>query len=322
MGSMSHCIRMINRYRGNYMNYYIYKITNNINNKIYIGVHQTSNLNDGYMGSGKILKRAIEKYGIENFNKEILEFFDTKEEMFKREKEIVNNEFLLREDTYNIRRGGYGGFDYLNKTGLNNSTKTEEQRKRGGLTHKHRMENDVEYREKHRKIVSENFKKAHREGKIKYDTFTGKNHTDEAKKKISETHKNHKRQVGQNNSQYGTFWAYNLETRECKKFKKVSDVPLGFLLGKIENFDEYFAKLNDKENKQKQLIDDQLEKITKYRIIFEYYRDNKVSLRQLADIFGVGRGIYKMFEKYFHDEYIELVKHKPRNSNNEKGRYN
>jgi len=56
--------------------YYFYKITNLINQKFYFGVHSTSNLNDGYMGSGIALKKAYEKYGVFNFKKEILYFFD------------------------------------------------------------------------------------------------------------------------------------------------------------------------------------------------------------------------------------------------------
>lgn len=98
--------------------YYTYQITNLLDKKIYIGTHKTKNLLDGYMGSGKILNRAIDKYGIANFKKDILEYFDTSEEMFAREKEIVNEEFLARDDVYNIRRGGFGGFDYINSSGM------------------------------------------------------------------------------------------------------------------------------------------------------------------------------------------------------------
>ena len=97
----------------------MYEIKNLINNKIYVGVHKTLNLNDGYMGSGKVILRAIKKHGIENFTKTILETFDNAETMFSKEIEIVSDEFLARPDVYNLRRGGSGGFDFINKAGLN-----------------------------------------------------------------------------------------------------------------------------------------------------------------------------------------------------------
>ena len=54
------------------MFYTIYKITNNVNGKYYIGKHQTMDLNDGYMGSGKRIKLAIDKYGIESFIRNVV----------------------------------------------------------------------------------------------------------------------------------------------------------------------------------------------------------------------------------------------------------
>ena len=101
------------------MFYYLYEIKNTVNNKIYVGVHQTKDINDGYMGSGTVINRAYEKYGKEKFVKTVLEYFNTREDMISREIEIVNEDFLLRDDTYNVRRGGTGGFDYINKNGLN-----------------------------------------------------------------------------------------------------------------------------------------------------------------------------------------------------------
>lgn len=101
------------------MFYYLYEIKNTVNNKIYIGVHQTKDIDDGYMGSGTVINKAYEKYGKDMFVKTILEYFDSRADMIDREKEIVNEEFLSRDDTYNVRRGGTGGFDYINKNGLN-----------------------------------------------------------------------------------------------------------------------------------------------------------------------------------------------------------
>jgi group I intron endonuclease len=165
------------------MHYYIYKITNTINGKIYIGVHKTKNINDGYMGSGKILKRAIEKYGIDNFTKEILEYFENSQEMHDREKELVNDEFLLREDTYNVRRGGNGGFDYIN------SNYDVEVRRNNGKKAASIFWNTPEYVEDHKKRGSIRFSQMHKDGLMKYDTFKGKHHTPESKEKIKNSHK-------------------------------------------------------------------------------------------------------------------------------------
>jgi hypothetical protein len=110
--------------------YTVYKITNKIDGKIYIGKHQTKDINDEYMGSGKRLLYAIKKYGMQNFTKEILFIFDNKEAMDRKEFEIVNSEFVMREDTYNIALGGQGGKLFPHKYTLNLS---EEERNRRSI---------------------------------------------------------------------------------------------------------------------------------------------------------------------------------------------
>lgn len=89
----------------------VYKTTNLKNGMIYIGAHSTDDLNDNYFGSGYRLKLAIKKYGIKFFAREILHTFDNPEEMFKKESELVNEEFIKRLDVYNIVSGGFGGYN-------------------------------------------------------------------------------------------------------------------------------------------------------------------------------------------------------------------
>lgn len=97
------------------MTYYIiYQTTNKINGKIYVGKHKTNNLDDGYLGSGKYLNNAIAKYGVENFERKILFFCESEDEMNAKEKEIVNEDFVARNDTYNLKVGGEGGWDFVN----------------------------------------------------------------------------------------------------------------------------------------------------------------------------------------------------------------
>ena len=65
---------------------YFYKITNLVNQNFYYGIHSTDNLEDGYMGSGTLLHRAFKQYGVENFQKDIIKFFDTREDLANYEK--------------------------------------------------------------------------------------------------------------------------------------------------------------------------------------------------------------------------------------------
>lgn len=92
------------------MHYIIYKITNQINGKYYIGRHATKNVNDSYMGSGIGIKNAIAKYGVENFTKEIIASVDSAEELWNLEKEIVNESVVKDPMSYN---NAYGGKHYL-----------------------------------------------------------------------------------------------------------------------------------------------------------------------------------------------------------------
>ena len=92
------------------MYFYFYKITNLVNGKFYYGVHQAESLDDGYLGSGVYLMKARKKYGDENFKKEILKFFSSRDEMFDYEKNAITGDLLLDERCYNLKPGGLGGW--------------------------------------------------------------------------------------------------------------------------------------------------------------------------------------------------------------------
>ena len=89
--------------------HYIYKITCLKNNRYYIGMHSTDNLNDGYMGGGNRIKISIRNYGKKNHKKEILEFLESRDLLKIREKEIVNESLLKDPMCMNLVLGGDGG---------------------------------------------------------------------------------------------------------------------------------------------------------------------------------------------------------------------
>ena len=87
--------------------YIVYKTTNAVNGKYYIGVH---NGNDPYYkGSGRVLKAAIKQYGGRNFKRETLATFTTANEAYAKEAELVSEALVNSRDTYNIATGGQGG---------------------------------------------------------------------------------------------------------------------------------------------------------------------------------------------------------------------
>lgn len=92
--------------------YIVYKTTNLINNKFYIGVHRQDFhfpiIFDGYLGSGSVLKKAIKKYGEENFKRETLHVFYDSDEAYLKERELVDRELVEDESFYNLCGGGSG----------------------------------------------------------------------------------------------------------------------------------------------------------------------------------------------------------------------
>ena len=122
------------------MHFLVYKITNLINSKYYIGVHKTKNPEDGYMGSGKLITRAVGKYGVENFKKEILFDYNTAEEMFDKEKELVTEKVVKDRNCYNVKLGGTANFYFINNNGLNHSAGQH-------LIHNNKLKTDPLYRQ-------------------------------------------------------------------------------------------------------------------------------------------------------------------------------
>ncbi len=164
------------------MYYTIYKTTNKVNGKFYIGCHKINNLQDSYIGSGDLIIKAIKKYGKEKFKKEIMHLFNSSEQMYDMERLLVNESFIKREDTYNVRIGGTGG----------------------------RIRVDLEYN----KNISKGLKKYY---KTHFNVFKGQHYSEETKEKIGQKIAFY--QNGKNNSQYGTIWITN--GVENKKIKKI-----------------------------------------------------------------------------------------------------
>ena len=190
--------------------YTIYRTDNKTNGRYYIGVHKTTDPMDDYLGSGKIFKRAVAKYGKDCFEKEVLFATRVPSLAFAVEFGMVEKH---RNDPlcYNIRQGGSGGFDYINRSGLNgNLFVTEESVKKRQATRRKTFETDPVFRRRMvdcaiaaQKFVDPGVREESRKKAV--ESWTGSHHTEEIKKFLSDKTK------GEGNPHYGTRWMYRGE---------------------------------------------------------------------------------------------------------------
>ncbi len=201
--------------------HYVYLIENLVNGKIYVGKHSTDHLDDGYMGSGKLITRAIAKHGLEHFRKRIIREFDASEEAFEFERSIVNEEFVADENTYNLSLGGGGGdFSGANRWYGDHPEKRKERADDLNKFRAEKMRTDPEFRQRHIDAISQRNREFHAAGKINLENFNfrDRTHTQEAKIAIGRANAIH--QSGEGNSQFGTVWLHNEEYKNSKRVKK------------------------------------------------------------------------------------------------------
>lgn len=201
------------------MHYTVYRITNLINGKTYIGKHQTEELDDGYMGSGKLINRAITKHGVENFSKEILHVFDTEEEMNSKEKELVTESVCQDDSTYNLCVGGQGGFSYINREVWTTEKRSKHGQKYGHIARQNLLNNQdkIQKRTKARDDVLAKMNEYWRNNK----------HSEETKQKMSASKKG--KNTGSKNGNYGKFWITN--GKESMMIQKDTLIPDGWYKG-------------------------------------------------------------------------------------------
>lgn len=203
--------------------HFIYLTTNVLTGRFYVGMHSTDNLEDGYMGSGQILWRSIKKYGQGNHKVEIIEHLHSREELQKREKEIVNENLLLDPLCMNLKIGGNGGWDHLQKDDKYFAIRSRNGKIFGSvnganalnkLTSEDRSDRAKEDWAKNRETKLEAL--------LKFTSIAA--NSDAAKEKKRETWKSNKFQQGENNSQFGTCWIFNDSINKAIKIKK-DDLP-------------------------------------------------------------------------------------------------
>ena len=212
---------------------FFYKTENKITGQYYYGAHRTDNLDDGYMGSGIRILRAIKKYGKENFEHFPLKFFETFDDALNYEAEVVTEELVNDINCYNLKVGGKGGFAYSNKGKIlvkdeNGKHKlmslTDEQLYKEYVPAATEM---VVVKDKNNNMFRVSINDERYLTKKLKPIWTGKTHSAATKLKMGIKAKE---RIGVKNSQFGTRWINN--GNESKKIHKEAEIPFGWQLGR------------------------------------------------------------------------------------------
>lgn len=196
------------------MHYTVYKITNSVNGRFYVGVHRTKDLDDGYMGSGSLIKKAVKKYGKAVFVKEILFDFDTVEEMVEKERAIVTRDFVEREETYNLVPGGYQGDAFYAAREEFTSEQMSDWGRSGAEALARREAEDPAFRKYMEGQRARSLAEAQKAPPNPCD-WSGRTHSLETREKMSKAARG---RTGRRASGYGSAWI-------CKKGDKPRKVP-------------------------------------------------------------------------------------------------
>jgi hypothetical protein len=186
-------------------------------------MHSTDNLEDGYIGSGKLLRRSINKHGKENHVCETLEFLESRELLKQRERELINVELLNDSMCMNLALGGEGG--WLNQKHKEVNLAAFQLASHNKLKE---LRMNPEWAENRNTALSRGVKKAVKDGKLIPPDWTGKSHRNETILKMKESKKGHG--VGSTNSQFGKRWITN--GIENQRIYKDDPIPEGWRLGR------------------------------------------------------------------------------------------
>lgn len=246
--------------------------------------------NDPYFGSPKTNKY---KWETNKFTKVVIECFSTDKEACLAETKLLldldwdNDPYCLNECC-----GGKFSYEANRRGALTRNklpTKQSTRDKISELNKQRWSDPNWDKKEKIIRILQENQAKAVEAAK-----------TPEVIEKRTKTNKERGHQQGEKNSQYGTMLIYNIELRETRRINKEDPIPDGWEKGAIYDFDGYFRRQEEKENKKKQIQrkreEEKNQKIKFYTEWYEIYRQTNFS--EFCEITGYSKSQQNLCAKF------------------------